>query len=395
MARAALLTIAEGPHGPARGRLRVAGRTVVEQQVAALIDAGCERILLQVDRPDELALNLQHQAERRRVNVVLVPNASQLPGLVQADDIVVVLDDGFLPSGGVIDSGIWDASRMDVLSAGDASSEPADPAANRIDGTLQWAGLMVVPGTLFSQLDMLGDGFAPVPALIRIVRNGNIPVRTLDQRTAPIITDSVVAARHGTLHVKAAIAAVPGPASRFVAEMLRNPLQRIAERADRAPLVLAGLGWALAALAVLCAFQLLPLVGMTLLSAGVLVLGAANLISAIRGRAMPPRTRIVITIVLDLTGTVLLALALSAAVPMLFAVFVAVATFALVRTAAAEPGRFGSIFADKGVLPLALTSGGILGSWVTAAALMAGLATVTIALSRWAVFTNHGLTKLR
>lgn len=159
------------------GFLRVGGALVARHQVALAVAAGCGRIIVVARRFSPEFTQLQHDAEQAGASFHLVPGAAGLSGLITAADEVLVLAEGLLPTPG-------DALPL-IAGPPAVFVQPADEGVvagfERIDLSLAWAGMMMIPGRLIDRLTDLAPDIDPIGALLRIALQAGIAVRTIPE----------------------------------------------------------------------------------------------------------------------------------------------------------------------------------------------------------------------
>ncbi|MFC4295499.1 hypothetical protein ACFO0A_10585 [Novosphingobium tardum] len=180
--RVALLsTIEPSADDPAtpRGFVRVAGRSIVQHQLGAVLAIGAERVICIAEGlPGEL-IALQHAAERAGLNFQIAANARGLARLVGPDDELFVLLDGLLAmpeevkalSGSL--AGPGSVVLVQLVEQGVASGY------ERIDLNHAAAGLLRMPGRLVARLAELPAEWNPQSALLRIAVQAGLPQRVL------------------------------------------------------------------------------------------------------------------------------------------------------------------------------------------------------------------------
>ena len=160
-----------------RAFLRVGGATLARHQLALALSAGCERIACLAKALEPELVELQHEAERAGARFHMISGGRALSGLVTANDELLVLSDGLVPSPADALELIERAPTVLVLPA-----ESAVPAGfERIDLNHAGAGLMVLPGRLIERLNDLPSDADPVSSLLRIALQAGITQRLVPQ----------------------------------------------------------------------------------------------------------------------------------------------------------------------------------------------------------------------
>lgn len=168
--------------GAPLAELAFAGRSLAERQLDLALALGCERIVCLAEGLDKSLVALQLKAEAAEAKFNLVAGPRALLGLVSANDELVVLADGLLPTAHEAEEALAGGNCVLVLpvEAGIAAG------FERIDLNYAWAGALSMPGRLVERLAQLPPDCDPVSALLRIALQGRIPERELPER---LLTD--------------------------------------------------------------------------------------------------------------------------------------------------------------------------------------------------------------
>lgn len=182
--RVALLTMLEpvGPGGPEstgsvpslpRAFLQVGGSTVARHQLGLVLALECQRIICLARELTPQLVELQHEAEAagRSFHVVTAP--AQVPGLVTANDELLVLADGLL---------VAPQSVMGLLESGHGILvQPVESGLplgfERIDINHGSAGAMRIPGRLAEHLAELPADCDAASSLMRIALQAGVTQR--------------------------------------------------------------------------------------------------------------------------------------------------------------------------------------------------------------------------
>lgn len=172
--------------GPLRAELMVAGRSVLARQVDLALALGCERIVCLCDVPGAEVIACQREVEAAGFAFHAVRGHLQVPGLIRADDEVLVLLDGLVIAPEVARELALSGEKLrHSVAALDAahplcSLYPED--FERIDGERHWAGMAVMGGSQVHDLaDLPPDGEA-MSLLFRLALQARIECRTVPAR---------------------------------------------------------------------------------------------------------------------------------------------------------------------------------------------------------------------
>ncbi|HEY0957942.1 MAG TPA: hypothetical protein VGE05_01565 [Novosphingobium sp.] len=158
-----------------RAFLRVAGITLAQHQLGIARALECQRVICIAHHFSGELIALQHEAERAGLQFHVVAGARGLPGLITANDEVLVLTDGLLatPQDVVAQLGESHAVLVQSVDAGLAAG------FERIDLNYAAGGAMAIPGRLVERLNELPADCDVSSALIRIALQSGIPTREL------------------------------------------------------------------------------------------------------------------------------------------------------------------------------------------------------------------------
>lgn len=173
--------------GTLRADLTLAGRNVLAWQVALLQSLGVERVLCLTDGTASAAiLSEQHNVEARGGAFHVLKGFAALPALVRAEDDLIILTDGLVPSPEVVRTLIARESALPRVVA----AIPADHAlANdhpedfeRIDAARHWAGVLAMRGAAVQHLADFPDDADAVSVLLRLALQAGTPCSDLSLR---------------------------------------------------------------------------------------------------------------------------------------------------------------------------------------------------------------------
>lgn len=301
----------------ARGALRVAGETVIEQQLELAIAAGVKRILLLADRRTLGVDDLVALASDAKLDVRVVADAPGLCAEVTAADDLLVFGDALLAD---------PVLALPVLQGNCVVTVPIEAGLRagfeRIDAENAWGGILVVPGALVERLRQLPRDCDVASSLLRIALMAGVTVRTVDvqaltDRRWVIVRSEAEAQAIEAQRLRLSLEQARGrtPGARLAGLIVGRFGSRLFE-ADRSPAlvwwaslvpVLAGLvftGIAMSAAALLC----LALAWLTV--RGAMILQAAERQGRISA-AMPDRKPLLVLLGLDIFMLVALALGLT------------------------------------------------------------------------------------
>jgi hypothetical protein len=186
VARAALIAAyhESAEPGHLRATLPLAGRTVIERQARLAASAGCNPVIILVERMPAALSAAIGRLRRERVPVEIVRSAAEAAEQVEPDDRILLIGDGaIVPAGqhGRVAAG----EELNVLTVPDgAYGEPYE----RIDADARWAGLAAIDGALLHETaEMLGDWDMQSTLLRRTLQAG---ARHLAAEGAVAILDS-------------------------------------------------------------------------------------------------------------------------------------------------------------------------------------------------------------
>jgi len=171
--RAALISMAGQPRGPAGAPLALAGKTLSRRQLDFALAAGCESVIALGDGASAEAFALRHAAEAGGARFQAVRDSHALLGAVRADDELLALAPGLLPEAPAVLEALGKGRVVLVLPAG------AGVAAGfeRIDLDRAWAGALVVGGAQVERLAELPPDIEPASALVRIALQAHVKER--------------------------------------------------------------------------------------------------------------------------------------------------------------------------------------------------------------------------
>ncbi|WP_228243815.1 hypothetical protein [Porphyrobacter sp. GA68] len=158
-----------------RGAHSLAGRTILQHQVALAIADGCERIICLSEQPPGELPALRDLCAAAGVHLRVVSQARHLPAFVSSGDLLLVF------AGGVV-------CDSDLLATAPASGPivlalPADSALplgfERIDADRAWAGVLVGRGQIVQELLHLPEDIDPASSLLRLTLMNGAPVVNL------------------------------------------------------------------------------------------------------------------------------------------------------------------------------------------------------------------------
>lgn len=228
-----IAALGRSTEGTLRAALPIAGRSVLEWQAALLRALGVERVLCLTDNPGRAILDLQHAVEVEGAGFHALSGFAALPGLVRAEDDLVILRDGLVPDPTVVRSLLGGGDRLERVVATIPADHPlaaAFPADfERIDAADHWAGVLAMRGGPVQQLaDFPADADA-VSLLLRLALQAGTPRRALSPRELTpeswLLADSAAAVER---HEALLIARAAPPAD------WRAPLSTLAARLARA-----------------------------------------------------------------------------------------------------------------------------------------------------------------
>ncbi|RNJ63074.1 MAG: hypothetical protein EDM03_01140 [Porphyrobacter sp. IPPAS B-1204] len=219
--------------GTLRADLALAGRSVLAWQVALLQSLGVERVLCLTDGTAGVSLlPLQHSVEASGGAFHVLKGFTALPALIRAEDDLVILADGLVPSPevlGALTGGEGTLQRMVAAIPADhalAVDHPED--FERIDAARHWAGVLVMRGAAVQHLADFPEDADAISVLLRLALQAGTPCSDLGLRELVpeswLLADSADAV---ALHQRSLIAAAAGAAD------WRAPMTAIAARLVR------------------------------------------------------------------------------------------------------------------------------------------------------------------
>lgn len=169
--------------GDLRAHLRLAGRSVLAWQVDLLRSMGAERIICLCDDATGEILPMQHEVEAAGGSFHALKGFAALPALVRAEDELIVLRDGLVPDPDLVAAHITQDGSLTkgvlCLSEEHPLAKAHPTAFERIDAARHWAGLLVMRGAQVQHLaDFPADADA-VSVLLRLALQAGTPCQTL------------------------------------------------------------------------------------------------------------------------------------------------------------------------------------------------------------------------
>jgi hypothetical protein len=192
--------------GTLRAELMLAGRSVLVWQVALLQSLGVERVLCLTGGTASAAiLPTQHNVEAGGAAFHLLNGFAALPALVRAEDDLVILTDGLVPSIEVLRKLLDRENALQRMVAaipadhGLAADHPDD--FQRIDAARHWAGVLVMRGAAVQHLADFPEDADAIAVLLRLALQAGTPCSDLSLRElAPenwlLATSTESVARH-------------------------------------------------------------------------------------------------------------------------------------------------------------------------------------------------------
>jgi hypothetical protein len=184
MVRTALLAaLDESEEGGLRAELALGGRSVLAWQCEAVRSLGCEKVVCLTRRLGEEIIALQRAVEADGGEFHAVRSGLQLPGLIKAEDELVVMLDGLIAERGAIEAvACQDGALLKgvaTIAASHPLAQSCPQAFERIDRERSWAGLIVMRAAPVQQLaDLPGDG-STVSLLLRLALQAGTPCREI------------------------------------------------------------------------------------------------------------------------------------------------------------------------------------------------------------------------
>lgn len=187
-----IAALCPGEDGRLRAALPIAGRSVIAWQATLLRMLGVERVLCFTEAPGGPAvIALQHMLEAEGVQFHALKGFAALPGLVRAEDDLIIIRDGLVPDPAVVRAvlGGDDDGSAGGLTRAVATLPATHPLAashpedfERIDGQRHWAGVLAMRGAPVQQLaDFPADADA-VSVLLRLALQAGTPTSDLAAR---------------------------------------------------------------------------------------------------------------------------------------------------------------------------------------------------------------------
>lgn len=173
--------------GTLRAELMLAGRSVLAWQVALLQSLGVDRVLCLTDGTASAAiLPTQHNVEAGGAAFHLLNGFAALPALVRAEDELVILTDGLVPSIEVLRKLLGGENALQRMVAaipadhGLAAGHPDD--FQRIDAARHWAGVLVMRGAAVQHLADFPEDADAIAVLLRLALQAGTPCSDLGLR---------------------------------------------------------------------------------------------------------------------------------------------------------------------------------------------------------------------
>ncbi|QIQ86003.1 hypothetical protein [Erythrobacter sp.] len=184
MRTALLAALDHGDDGALRAALMLGGRSVLARQGEVVRALGCERVICLTERFGEEILALQRMVEADGGEFHALRSGLQLPGIVRAEDELVVMLDGLVPQRDAVEAVVCAEGELVrgivTLPASHPLAQAHPHAFERIDRDRSWAGVFVMRAAPVQQLaDLPGDS-ATIPLLLRLALQAGTPCRALD-----------------------------------------------------------------------------------------------------------------------------------------------------------------------------------------------------------------------
>lgn len=181
MRTALLSALDHADDGGLRAELALGGRSVLAWQGESMRALGCERVICMTRRFGDGILALQRTVEAGGCEFHAIRSGLQLPGLVMAEDELVVMLDGLITERAALDAVACSNGMLRkcvaVMPASHPLAQERPSAFERIDRERSWAGLIVMRGAPVQQLaDLPGDAAAP-SLLLRLALQEGTPCR--------------------------------------------------------------------------------------------------------------------------------------------------------------------------------------------------------------------------
>lgn len=155
----------------------IAGRSVLERQIAFALACGCTRILAHCPGFTAELADLRYRAEAGGARFTQLSTVHALPGAIDDSDVLLVMHPDLLPESRAALGVLAAEEAILVLPAGAG----AQAGFERIDLDRAWAGTLVVRGELLGALSGLAEDAAPAPALLRIALQAKVPEHRLPE----------------------------------------------------------------------------------------------------------------------------------------------------------------------------------------------------------------------
>ncbi|MFN7029888.1 MAG: hypothetical protein ACK4PC_11025 [Sphingopyxis sp.] len=152
------------PDGGLRALVTVAGETLIERQAVRLADVGVTHIAFAVAAVPADLLATCDRIRRRGVKVTPVRVATDLMGLVQEDDRIILVADG-LRAGGTHYAASAKPGAPAILVTGDT---PLTQGFERIDATRRWGGLASISQPMIAELAAMPGEWDMMLTLLRL-----------------------------------------------------------------------------------------------------------------------------------------------------------------------------------------------------------------------------------
>ncbi len=173
------------PDDELRAALRLAGRSVLDWQVATANALRCERIAVLADPRASMILRAQHAAEAAGMQFHCLSGFARLPALLRGEDEVLMLADGLICASATLAAllGADADGRLRPLvlclpaEAPLARAFPED--CERIDPTRCWAGALLMRAAPAQQLNDFPPDSDPYGLMLRLALQAGTPCRTL------------------------------------------------------------------------------------------------------------------------------------------------------------------------------------------------------------------------
>ncbi|NVD43875.1 hypothetical protein [Qipengyuania atrilutea] len=179
---AVLSAMSKPPHDEARPAFRKVGSAdVITLQALMCCQLGCAKIVsLTAEVGTELD-GLRQFCRDASVPLVVTASASDLRREVTADDEILIVEEGLLPSPNASQT-VY--AERPVIYARDAEDEQWQ-AMERIDAERRWAGTMLLPGRCAEELARLPEDVDIVSALLRIGLQRHVRIKPVLEEDAP------------------------------------------------------------------------------------------------------------------------------------------------------------------------------------------------------------------